>query len=90
MAAANYAENLIESPPFILTLVWQCEQWKTLPEPGGLLNQPLQLMTEMEVVGSTYKAFRQRAQAKNLVEFSRENPKLVEYCFEIDKLRRDG
>lgn len=81
---ADYVEGVEgSSPPSELVLAWRCERWQTLPEGGGLFDQPLAVMTAMETAQFTYDAFsgRLRAAKRNrLVEWSEEHPRMAEFC----------
>lgn len=43
-------------PPAELTLAWQCERWRTLPEGGGLYNQDFRTMSLMTSLSNVYHA----------------------------------
>ena len=43
-----------EPPPAELRQAWECERWKTLPEPGGLNDQEYSLLTRMAVLDNVY------------------------------------
>ena len=38
------------SPPYELSLLWQCEKYQTLPYPGSLLEQPHILMMLFNII----------------------------------------
>jgi len=44
-----------EPPPPELTLAWDCERWKTLPDAGGLYDQEYALMQKMDKYQSIYR-----------------------------------
>ena len=77
-----------EPPPEMLSLAWQCKDWQTLPDAGGLFDQSLSVMTEMQTALSTYNAFKVR---KNMdqhpVKFVNEHHDLYVFTYQIDKLR---
>ena len=41
-------------PPVELRLAWMCEQWKTLPDSGGVHEQDFRLMNRMAGLSSVY------------------------------------
>lgn len=92
MAAAAYGKRQGEPPP-ALVLAWRCQRWKTLPIAGGLFNQPLTTMTQMEAAQYTADAFEERARAAKrgkLIEWCEENPQLLAYCRMVDEWLNDA
>ena len=45
-------------PPAELALHWQCLEYKTLPEAGGLFDQPARLIHTMRRLAFVYDAYR--------------------------------
>lgn len=84
---ADFAEGITTESPHELTLAQDCQQWRTLPEPGGMFDQPLRVMVEMKAALNVYAAFKARASADNAEVFSKQHPAVVEFCFEVDKMR---
>lgn len=41
-------------PPVELRLAWMCEQWKTLPDSGGLYEQDYQTISRMTGLTNVY------------------------------------
>lgn len=70
-----------------MVLAWRCQRWKTLPKSGGLFDQPLAVMIQMEVVQYIAETFQERAaaaEAKKLIEWSTANPDKLNYCRRIE------
>lgn len=86
--SADYAESVIDKAPPELADYFRCQKWRVLLRDGGLDNQPLSRFLAMESAGQCYNAFVARLKAKSVVDFAKNNPKLVEYCLEIDELRQ--
>ena len=45
-----------ELPPAPLSLAWQCERWRTLPDDGNLYGQDYQTITQMTACANIYWA----------------------------------
>lgn len=91
LASADAAEG-IGAMPAELELGLLCERWKALPNPGGVLDQPVGLLARMSTAVSVYRAI-QSEQAKGdmtLVEFSRRYPDAWRTIARVDKLRRNN
>ena len=89
MAAAQYGKSVYTEPPPALVLYWRCERWRTLPRAGGLFDQPLAVMTQMEAAHYTAESFRERASAAKsgkLIEWAEANPDKVSYCRRVEEL----
>lgn len=85
MAAADYATGENDAPPEMLKLAWQCRRWRALPAPGGLFDQPLAVMVQMDAALNTFEAFAARESA-SAVDFAKHHPDLVEYCQWVESL----
>ena len=88
LAAAAAAEG-IGGMPAELELALQCERWGALPEPGGLLDQPMGLLARMSAALNVYNALKseqQRGKA-TLTEWSRSNPAAWHVVARIEKMR---
>ncbi len=86
-AAAEFAQGLSDQPPRALTLAWRCQQWRALPVAGGLFDQPLAVMTEMETALRVHEAFAGRLaaiRAKKAIEWAEAHPHLVRLCAEVE------
>ena len=90
LAAADAAEGY-GSMPAELELGLQCEQWKALPETGGLLDQPLGLMARMSAAVNIYQAIRSERQRgkMTLTEWSKRYPNAWHIVAKIEKRRRE-
>ena len=42
------------SPPPLLTLAWECEKYKSLPDSGGVLDQGYIIMRSMGALSNIY------------------------------------
>ena len=89
LAAADAAEG-VGGMPAELELGLQCERWNALPEPGGLLDQPLGLLQRMGAAVNVYKAFVSERQRGNvtLTEWSRRDPGAWRTLASVEKMRR--
>jgi len=87
MAAADYAEGAIKEPPPLLAKGLLCRQWKALPRPGGIDDQPAWFQS-MTAALNVYEAHSARANAKDSVKFQEDFPELVRMCLEVDEWRR--
>ena len=91
LAAADYAEG-IGSAPAELDLAFQSEQWGTLPESGGLLDQPLGLVSRMGAALNIYRAIGSSIHRgkMSLVEWSNANPTAWKILATVEKMRRNN
>lgn len=90
LAAAECAEDEDASPPEILLMAWQAKNWTTLPEPGGLLDQPAGLIHKMTVMRNIHDAFKAFRSAKNVAEWCEQNAdawKIIENVMQLRKLQ---
>jgi len=82
-AVARYVDE--DGPlPHYLMKAWQCRNWRTLPKSGGLDEQPLFVMSQMEMALYVYDAFRSRANRTDAPEWAEKHPDLAEFCLEVD------
>ncbi|MBU2249813.1 MAG: hypothetical protein KKD77_23905 [Gammaproteobacteria bacterium] len=88
LAAADYGETNGDPPPE-LELAFQCRRWTSLPEAGGLLDQPAGLMRRMTILENIYNAFRGKEEANNLAEWGEKNPQAVKILDSIYALRKE-
>ena len=56
LGAARAAEGA--PPPPELRLAWDCDRWHTLPQAGGVLDQPAGLLERMRQADAVYTAWR--------------------------------
>jgi hypothetical protein len=89
MAAADYAEGEGEPPPELKTAM-MCERWNTLPEAGGLLDQPAGLMERMTVLSNVNKTFRAMHASDDWTTWRKDNPDGAELIDEVNRLRKNG
>lgn len=92
LAAAVCGEDARQPPPAELRLAWQAITYRSLPEPGGLLDQPaglLKRMTGAYNIWLAHKSYRQRDLRKTK-EWIEANPDLYESIQQVRKLRNDA
>lgn len=89
LAAAEYGEDGEKAPPPELELAFSCHRWNTLPEAGGLLDQPAGMMRRMSIVENIYNAFHGLRQAKDYAKFGDDNPQAMRVIENIYKLRKE-
>ena len=75
--------------PAELELALICERWQALPNPGGVLDQPLGLLQRMSTALSVYRAIQSEANRgeMSLVEWSKHYPDTWRVLVSIEKLR---
>jgi len=90
LAAADAAEG-VGGMPAELELALQCERWGALPEPGGLLDQPMGLLARMSAVLNVYNALKSEQQrgSSTLTDWSRSNPGALQTVARIEKMRAE-
>ncbi len=89
LAAAECARNPKAQPPPELRLAWQAVSYHTLPEAGGLLDQPaglLSRMTSLYNVWTSYRAYDRRNLNK-AKEWIDANPDLYETVIRVNRMR---
>lgn len=70
-----------------LRMAWQSERWHTLPEAGGLLDQPAGLLQRMAVVSNVYNAFKAlKASAGNLVQLANSQPQVLAIVRQVERM----
>ena len=87
VAAVDHAEDARQPPPRPLTLAWQCRTWHTLPEPGGLLDQPAGLVAQMTACENAYSAWKSFRRATSIIKWRSDHPHEWDVVKEILKLR---
>ncbi len=68
---------------------WQASNWNSLPEPGGLLDQPAGLIHKMTVLRNVHDAVKAFRSAKNIAEWCDLHPdawRIVENVLNIRRL----
>jgi hypothetical protein len=85
----RHAESAKNAPPQLLNLYWQCQNWRSLPRAGGVLDQPAGLLRKMRYLERIYTAWytwRQRKKGKDAAWKIR-NESLVPIVEYIQKLK---
>ena len=73
--------------PMELRMAWQTDRWHTLPEGGGLLDQPAGLVMRMSAMSNVYNAFKTfTAAAGNIVDLANRQPQVLRLVRDIEKL----
>ena len=85
-----YALGEIEKPPHILHLALQSKSWGSLPEAGGLLDQPAGLIDNMTLAYNVFLAHKEMQSAENLVQWMEQNPEQAEVIRWVKELRDNG
>jgi len=88
LASADAAEG-VGAMPAELELALICQHWGSLPEAGGILDQPVGLLKKMTTVLNIYNAVISEKQRGNmsLVEWSKSNPAAYKTIIRIERLR---
>jgi hypothetical protein len=68
-------------------MVWQIDRWNTLPEGGGLLDQPAGLMSKLQVISNVYSAFKALHSASDIVNFANNNPDMMRIVAIVNEMR---
>lgn len=92
LAAADYANGVVTTPPMELQLVFDCQRWNALPAGGGVLDQPAGLLSSMgscENVYHAYRAFIER-DATRTAKWKQENKSAWELVKKVRELRDNG
>lgn len=90
LAAADYGEEPSGEPPPELGLALSCHRWNSLPEAGGLLDQPAGLMRRLAIVENIYNTFKALKASNNYAEFGDKNPGAVKLIEEITRMRAEN
>jgi hypothetical protein len=88
LAAADCAEGK-GPPPGELQLAWQARGWGTLPESGGLRDQPAGLLDRMTQALGVYDAFMAYKQrdAGDESGFAKKQPKAWQTVLRVREIR---
>ena len=78
MAAVRAARSEGPQSPE-LRLAMQAKAWGTLPEAGGLLDQPAGLIKRMSAVLSAYETITSRRRAKDAIRWIDADPMRYDY-----------
>ncbi len=88
LAAADNAEDPEGcAPPPTLSLAWNCQQWHTLPDAGGLMDQPAGLIARMNVALNIHAAFTGFRHAEDGAQWRKDNPGLARLIMQVGELR---
>ena len=89
LACASAAEG--GAMPAVLELALMCDQWKALPEAGGILEQPVGLLQKMSFCLNAYNAVlsEKNRGSMSLTDWSNNNPAAWRLYSRIEKLRRE-
>ena len=92
LAAADAAEGL-GPPPEELQLAWQVHRWHTLPNEGGLRDQPAGVVLRMGIAESVYNAVKAWKAATDWTKWSAQNPDqwgVVQSVIDLRKASENG
>ena len=78
-----------EPPPPLLSLYWNCERFGTLPEAGGLYDQPAGLLEQMATLSNIYQAHKAQAKAGRITDFADNNPDAFRLVVQIQNMRSE-
>ena len=87
LAAAACAEDPRLSPPDILSLAWQCRAWRALPEAGGVLDQPVGLLSKMTALDNIYNVWNAFIKAPDMARWKAQHPREWSIVAEVLKHR---
>ena len=76
--------------PEELQMAWDCQRWNTLPEPGGLLDQPAGYVHRMNVALNVHDAFQSRQSAEDHVGWTEKHPRAWKIVAHIERIRFDN
>lgn len=91
LAAFAAADGRGETPPE-LRYAWQCQRWGSLPNAGGLRDQPMRLMADMPVALNVYnarQAYWYAMRNGNIVTWQQQNASKWKIVNEVLRLRRE-
>jgi hypothetical protein len=87
LAAAEYGETPNGDPPPGLSLALSCRRWNSLPEAGGLLDQPAGLLRRLSIVENVYNCFRALKESNDLADFGNKHPEQVALIESVIRMR---
>ena len=90
MLAAAAAAQWDEPAPEELQMAWDCQQWHSLPETGGLLDQPAGIVSRMNAVLNVYNAFKSRQDVDNNADWTEKYPRAWKIVAHIERMRFDN
>jgi len=89
LAAADYAEDKISAPPIELKYAWQAHSYNTLPNAGGLRDQPAGLLLRMAASYNAWNAIVQFKSANFDPKWIKNHSDQWQIITEIEKLRAE-
>ena len=93
MLAAAAAAEWDRPAPEELIMAWDCQHWNTLPEPGGLLDQPAGLVQRMNIALNIFDSYESRLRAimsdVDMQKWSEDNPRAWKIVGRIERVRFD-
>ena len=87
IACARCARDGSKAPP-ILELAWHSERYHSLPESGGLLDQPAGVLNKMAIASNVYAAFVAFKHSTHLAEWADTHPQEFKTVVEIERLEK--
>lgn len=90
IAAADHGDDPANPPPFELTLFWDAQVWRALPDAGGMLDQRVRLMRTMTAAHNAYTAARAYAQAPagGRAKWRTENAGLDDVLADVERMKQ--
>jgi len=92
MAVVEYADKKRQTPPPELELGWNMRAFGGLPEPGGQLDQPVELMKRIRIalnIESLWNTFK-RIKPGAFIDWKHNNPDDWNTINYIKELMRNG
>ena len=92
MAVVEYADKKRQTPPPELELGWNMRAFGGLPEPGGQLDQPVELMKRIRIALNTHNIWNTYKQIEpgKFIEWKNRNPDDWKFIHNIKELMRNG
>lgn len=72
--------------PAYLAVAWQCQQWKALPEAGGIFDQDTETLLYMSYALNVYETIQASRSAPSLAEWAQSNPDGARLISEIHRM----
>jgi hypothetical protein len=77
------------APPYLLSLYWQCERFNSLPEAGGILDQPAGLLQKMSSLANIYDSHKAYYAASNVAKWADANPEAFRVVAMIRRMEQE-
>jgi hypothetical protein len=71
-------------------MAMMCDRWKTLPEAGGLLDQPAGMMERMTAALNVHSAFAHMYSSTDWAKWKAENPDASDLIDRVNELRKNA